>query len=258
MRYFSVDWVIDEIKALAARGVNLIHIGDDLFVCNKERVKIIAERIIAENLHKNIMYDCSGKTGLIDDEICMVLKSMNVKTLFFGFESGNERSLRYLKCGTTSVAKNKEAVELCRRHGLECWGTVIIGSPGETLEEMEDSIRFVDWAKNHGVTRMNIMILHPFPGTPVWQTALEKGIVSPNMNFDVLKLDSKEVTEGLMVDKAMRPEFIKLRDRAYRRVHSFKWKKFRSLLWSSPWLTFNLALASPGSSIKRMLVPTEP
>ena len=258
VRYFPVEWVIAEIKGLEARGVTLLHFADDLFACNKKRMKAISEKLRAEHLCERITYDCMGNAHLFDDETCELLKSMNVKVVFFGFESGNPRVLDYLKCHTSTVEENRAAVELCRRHGLDCWGNILIASPGETLEEMEDSIRFAAWAKSRGVTRICVAILVPFPGTPVWQTALKRGLVGVDMNFDRLKCDGKEVPAGMFVDDAMKPEFAKLRDRAFALVHTFKWKKAWSLVRDSPWDALKFTMGAPQALLRHMFVRTEP
>jgi radical SAM superfamily enzyme YgiQ (UPF0313 family) len=183
---------------------------------------------------------------------------MNVRPIFFGFESGDEQTLKYLKCGKTTVAENKEAVRLCQRYGFNCCGGLIIGSPGETLEQMENTIRFIDWAKKHGIMRLSVAVLYPFPGTPVWDVALKMGKVGTGMNFDVLKVTSKEATEGMLVDDAIKLEFIKLRDRVYRHIHSFKWTKARMLLRHSPWETLKFAFQASPSIIKRQFTPSIP
>ena len=258
VRYFPVNWVLGEIKALAARGVSLLNIGDDLFACNKKRLKAIADLIRADNLHQKIIFSCCGNTGVFDEETCVLLKSMNVKPIFFGFESGDELTLKYLKCDKNTIAENKQALLLCERFGFYSWGAVIIGSPGETLEQMENTIRFIDLAKKHGATRIGVAIMLPLPGTPVWETALKMGRVSLNMNFNALIWGSKEYNDGLMVEEALRPEFIKLRDRAIRRIHSFKWRKARLFFQASPWDTLMFAMRAPKGILLRMFRPEAP
>jgi anaerobic magnesium-protoporphyrin IX monomethyl ester cyclase len=260
VRYFEPEWVIEEIKSLAARGSSLITIADDLFACNKKRIKIISDLICAEKLQHKLVFACSGKTGVTDDDICQILRQMNVQIVFFGFESGNPRTLHYLKCGTGTMKANYEAVKLCRRHGLQVWGNVIIGSPGESIEEMEDSIRFIQWVKKNGGQRMCVAILIPFPGTPVWDEAVKKGIVGVDMNFDRLAVDAQEIVDGMMVDKKIKTEFIKLRNRAYKEAHSFKWQKAFRLLRNNPVQFIKMAfdISVSWKIARRLLQPTAP
>ena len=258
VRYSPVQWIIDEIKSLAKRGVTLINFTDDLFACNKKRLKRIAEAIQAENLHRKITFGCSAHAAIFDEEICELLKSINVKAIFFGFESGDEQILQYLKRGKSTVWQNKAAIKLCRQYGFDCSGTLILGSPGETMEQMENSIRFVDWGKKNGAVRLGFAVLTPFPGTPVWEEAHKRGKVSHMMDFDVLRMQSKASAEGILVADDIKPQFIRLRDRAHRHTHSFKFTKARMLFRHSPWETLKFAINAPRPIMRRLLVSSQP
>lgn len=258
VRYHSVDWVIQEIKTLVAMGATLIHFGDDLFACHKKRLREIAERIIAEGLHKRIAFGCSGQTGIFDEEMARILVSMNCKNIFFGFESGDPEVLGYLKAGKASVEDNRRVVLLCERYGIDVWGGLIIGSPGETPEQIDHTIEFIEWSKLHGVIRLCVAILYPFPGTPVWDLALQRGEVSLDMNFDELKMNAPRADAGMLVDPEHRPAFAKMRTKAFMAIHSFKWRKARMLFKSSPIETAWFAARSSGAIIKRLLNPLAP
>jgi radical SAM superfamily enzyme YgiQ (UPF0313 family) len=258
VRYFSAEWVVNEIKSLSKMGVTMITLGDDLFSCHKKRMRQIADRIQAEGLNRSIEFAVNGQAGIFDEEICEILKPMNTGPIFFGFESGDEKTLNYLKCGKTTVEGNRKVVELCRRFGFKCWGSFIIGSPGETLEQMENTIRFIDWAKQRGVWRLLVAVLHPFPGTPVWDIALKMGRVAPDMDFDKMKLNSRESIEGMLVDDKIKPQFIRLRDRAYAHLHWFKWKKAFMLFRNNPIDALLLAFRLSPFLYKRLLTPSAP
>jgi len=79
-----------------------------------------------------------------------------------------------------------KAVELCKKYGFKVGGTFIIGSPDETKEEMMETLEF---AKKLDLNKFGAYILVPYPGTPVWKSALEKGKVSEDMDFSLLKKD---------------------------------------------------------------------
>ncbi len=91
-------------------------------------------------LLNKVTFISNARVNLIDDEMCEILKKLNVKLVRFGFESGSERVLKYLKAGSASVKQNKEAIMICKRHNLTVLGAVIFGSPGETIEEMNETI----------------------------------------------------------------------------------------------------------------------
>jgi len=140
-RHFPVDWVIDEIKRLTQRGATHIYFSDDLFAASKTRLAEIMRRLKEERLD-HLRFAISANASMLDDATCALLEEMNVGFVFIGFESGDDTSLAYLKCGKNTVEMNRQAIRRCVAHGLMCWGAVIIGLPGET----EEAIRHLERA----------------------------------------------------------------------------------------------------------------
>jgi radical SAM superfamily enzyme YgiQ (UPF0313 family) len=117
------------------------------------------------------------------------LKAMGVASVNMGLESGCEEILAYLKDHVT-VEQNREAIEILHRHGLFVSGSFIIGSPRETESQMMETYAFLKEAPL-AITDVNILI--PYPGTPVWEYALGRGLVSEDMDWSRL-------TYGMVVD----------------------------------------------------------
>jgi radical SAM superfamily enzyme YgiQ (UPF0313 family) len=67
--------------------------------------------------------------------------------------------------------------------GMRVEAGIIIGSPGETREDMEATYRFLT---NAPIDSFGVQILSPLPGTRLWKQAEAKGLVSDTMNFDKL------------------------------------------------------------------------
>lgn len=187
VHFYPVDWVVRQIKAQAALGVTHMEFWDDLFAANKKRLRAIVEALEAEGL-TYIKYRAQLKTNHLDDETCELLRRMNFLIANFGFESANQRVLSYLKAGSAKVADHYRAVELCRKHDIRPVGSFIFGSPGEIWREQLDTVKFAWWAARKGADSLWYMPLTPYPGTPVWQDALEAGTVSNDMDFSKLTM----------------------------------------------------------------------
>jgi len=100
-----------------------------------------------------------------DREIAEALASIGVLNVGFGVESGNEEILERIGKDLT-LQQFREAFEVAREFGFETWGFFMLGLPGETIDTMEDTLRFAreldpDFAK--------FLILKPYPGTPVFK-----------------------------------------------------------------------------------------
>jgi radical SAM superfamily enzyme YgiQ (UPF0313 family) len=252
VRYFSIDWIMNEITNLIEKGCKFIHIVDDLFACNKRRLKEISINLYQRNLIKDITYDCSGTTGSFDEDICRILVGMNIKAIFFGFENGNQRILTYLKKGKTTVEDNKSVILICAKYNIKSWGSLIIGIANETIKEVEDTIEFIHWAKKNGVDRISVYPLIPYPGTPIWDEALSKGLVNIDMNFNLFNSDSMFCQDGIMVPLHKKREFYRLKAKCYKAIHSFKWRKAWKLFKNHPIKSFKFMLSSSWYIKKRL------
>lgn len=166
-RFHSVFRVIEMIDDLVNKGSKHIQIWDDLFTINRKRLREIAYWF--PGYKTKVKFNCQPRTDLIDDELCELLTEMGVNTCIFGFESGSDKTIKYLKNDTCTVGDNKKAILTCRKHGLKVQGSVIIGCPEETSKDMCKTIEFIEWAYKHGVERIWTFMLTPFPGTELWK-----------------------------------------------------------------------------------------
>ncbi|MGB2614042.1 MAG: radical SAM protein [Phycisphaerae bacterium] len=190
VRFFSAEYVVAEIEELIHRyGVSLISFYDDLFCANLPRLKEIARRMDERHLVGRVKFTCNARANIVSDEMAEVLKAMGVASVNMGLESGCKETLAYLKDRVT-VEQNREAMEILHRHGLFVSGSFIIGSPHETKAQMMETYEFLKRAPL-AITDVNILI--PYPGTPVWEYALARGLVSNGMDWSRL-------TYGMIVD----------------------------------------------------------
>jgi radical SAM superfamily enzyme YgiQ (UPF0313 family) len=190
VRFFSPEYVVSEIEELVRKySVKEIFFMDDLFIADKKRFFKIKELIKSKGLDKKVEFGASVRTNLITEEIVSVLKDMGVKFVTCGLESGNPGSLKYLKGESVSVGHNLRAIELCNNAGLRVVGSFVIGHPKETKRDMMDTYDFIKKNKLHYA---DVYMLTPFPGTPIWDYAKKRGLVSDHMDWSSLRMDFRE------------------------------------------------------------------
>ena len=194
-----------------------IHLFDDLFPISVDRVRAITELMKARGLHGKMTFGCAIRADMARDDILSALKEMGVVSLGMGLESGCQRTLEYLKGNGASVSKNLEAVRAAKRHGLSVSGTFIMGSPDETPEELDETYRFI---RASGLSSFFVYRLTPLPGTPVWDHAESRGLVSPDMDWDRLDVEYGRDDAVRLVNRmdpehldAMNSKFMRLRRR---------------------------------------------
>lgn len=232
VRLFSAEYVVKEIKELHEKyGVEMISFFDDLFIINPQRLADIAVLLKKEGLCGKIKFTCSCRANLVNENIAKLLKSMGVVSIGMGLESGSKRILNYLKGETVSIEQNKKAVEILKKYDIAVNASFIIGSPDETKEEIMETYRFI---KESSLDLVDIYILMPFPGTPVWDYAKEKNLVSDDMDWSKLTSNfDRDYRKALIISELYNREEIYKFYKKFRRLHLYLNAKN---IWHSPFL----------------------
>lgn len=187
VRFFSAEYVLTEIRELCDRyRVRLISFYDDLMLADADRLEKLIVLLKEEKIFGKIKFSLNARANLLTEDVVARLKAMNVVSVGMGLESGNERVLRYLKGRSSSLEANREAVRLLRKYRIAANASFVIGSPDETMEEVEDTYRFM---KEGGLNFVDTYVLTPFPGTPVWEEAVRKGKIHEEMDWERLNVN---------------------------------------------------------------------
>lgn len=231
VRYASAESVIAEISELVDNGVRMISFYDDNFVVNKIRLQQISSGIVADGLHKKVRFTCSARANNLTQEVIDMLKFMNVVSVGMGLESGCGRVLKYLK-GNISVQDNLQAINLLKDSGIQANASFVIGSPDETEMEMMKTYKFI---KTSRLDFPDIFLLTPYPGTPIWEYAVKRNLVSDDMNWSRLNInriaiDPKTV---IILSENITPEQMLSIYRKFRRLRLLRIIK---ALPGSPWI----------------------
>lgn len=221
VRFFSAEYVVREIAHLVRHyGVNEIDFCDDLFALDIARVKKIRDLLETERLLGKIDFFCAIRANLVTDEIIVLLKEIGVKSIGMGLESGCQETLTYLK-QNIDIRDNEKAVKIIKKHGLAVRGSFIIGSPQEERKDILETLAFI---KRNRLDGISTYLLTPFPGTPVWDYARTKGLVSDQMDWDKLSVRLEENSDSfiLLSEKLGRRElcelFLQFKKYAHRRA----------------------------------------
>ena len=187
VRFHSADYIADEIDLLVRQfGVNFISLYDDLFIAKIERIEALIRLLEKRRILDRIGFSCNCRANLVNHALAALLVRLGVKYVTMGLESGDEQTLRYLKGDNVTVAQNREAVRILREHGLRINAYFIIGAPRETGAQIMKTYNFIRQCKPDLV---EVNMLTPFPGTPVWEYAKGRNLVSEE-SFDWTKLNA--------------------------------------------------------------------
>lgn len=222
-RFFSAEYVLQEVKQILEKYKPYrINFFDDLFIADKERLKMMTELIENNGINKRLQFTISARANLIDQETVSLLKRMNVTIVNLGLESGSEKILQYLKGTNISVEDSKRAIKLLKGAHIETSASFIMGAPPETKEDLQETYNFI---RNSKLDLFEMYLLIPFPKTEIWDYALKKGLVSNNMNWNKLNFNfSNGFQDSIILNEYMSREelwgayqlFMKERRRRYR------------------------------------------
>jgi anaerobic magnesium-protoporphyrin IX monomethyl ester cyclase len=229
IRYNPVSRIIEELNEYVAHGTKVVRLADENFIGNKSRLKEIADLIISNNLHKKLKFSCWCRANTVTSEIVDILKSINVVSIKMGLESGSQRVLDYLK-GGVKIEDNIRAIELFKKAKIQVNADFIIGSPDETLDEMSETYKFI---KKMPLNFIDVNLFSAYPGTPIWEYALEKKLVSNDMNWDLvnIKLDQTKKSSIILSNVLNRYELMT----EYKRFKKIIFFKSVISIFDSPW-----------------------
>lgn len=244
IRFHSPEYVIKEIENVYNFSKTRdITIYDPIFLINKKRLRAIIELWEKHPLYRHINFGCLGRANLIDNEMAELAVRMGIHTVAIGFESNNEESLRYLKGGSVTTEDNQRAYDILTKHKIYVSAGIIIGSPMETEEQIMDTYRFI---KKNKLISGGVGHLVSIPGTPVWDYAISRGLVSEDMDF--LKLGANKLgKDTIFLSEKVTPEkmimlFKKFERLFKRRIFFRRVRRWKRYIYKNPFLLLKKSL----------------
>src|SRR5262245_33230207 len=164
----SVGHVIDEVRWAkhAFPALREFFFDDDTFTDDLRRTEAIARELGK----LGVTWSCNAKAN-VPRETLRVMRDNGLRLLLVGYETGNQQILHNIKKGMR-VDVAKRFTKDCRELGIVIHGTFILGLPGETRETIEETIRFATEINPHTI---QVSLAAPYPGTRLYQQALENG-----------------------------------------------------------------------------------
>lgn len=163
--------VADELEEATRLGIREFFFFDENFTFDKVRVIGICEEIRKRKLE--IYFDLRSRVDTVDREMLFALKRAGCQRIQFGVESGSDRILKVLKKGITTE-QAESALKLAREAGIFTYASFMLGNPGETREEILQTIRF---ALRLDPDFVDFSITMPLPLTELYRRGREAGII---------------------------------------------------------------------------------
>jgi anaerobic magnesium-protoporphyrin IX monomethyl ester cyclase len=209
VRYYPLELVADQFEyAIKILNAQFIFLWDDTVCLDINRLSELADELQRRKLG-NYKVAVNMRSSVVTKELCEALKRLNVVSWNCGFESGSNKMLKLIKGDGASLEKHKEEIALANDYGVTLSGSFIFGMPDEELEDMQQTLDFMEYIhKEKQAKRYRggfwYFCAAPLPGTRWWKIALEKGLVNTRMDWRRLTLQNWE--EHFLLDKKISKE----------------------------------------------------
>jgi tRNA A37 methylthiotransferase MiaB len=204
--------------------IQVFDIEDDNFTFDKERAKRLMSLIIGNFGEEKI--ELSAMNGVsfasLDEELLRLMKRAGFKTINLSYVS-TDPSMKERMGRPKTTTEFDEILKDAEQIGLNVIAYAILGMPGQTIEEMVDTLIYLMGKK----VLIGPSIYYPTPGTPLFERCKQDNILPPHqcqwrssafpietkefnrldlltlfrlarvINFIKGKMDGKELEEGM-------------------------------------------------------------
>jgi len=166
VRYNSLDRIIEDIKAAKEKyKVNTLVVWDDNFFVDMNRAYALLD--YCEQLDIKFEFANSFPVYRMDENLIMRLKRAGVEVASLAIESGCQRVLNeVMHKGHVKLEMVRKAIELLHKHGFYVKGMFVIGLPGETKAELEETVEFI---KTAGLNWVDVFSASPIAGSELYE-----------------------------------------------------------------------------------------
>ena len=232
-----IDKVIAEIRRIKEIWPSpFIEFADDNSFVNKRHSKRLLRSLAKENTRWFTETDVAIAE---DGELLDLMRESGCAQVLIGFESPSRRGLNGLEERTNWKAKQLDryarAIERIQDHGITVNGCFIFGLDGTGPESFDDVWNF---ARRSGLYEVQITVLTPFPGTPLYDRLRKEGRILReeawelctlfDVNFRPENMSVPELESGFrdLAEKLYSAQVTRERREKYRQ----RWRRSRRLI----------------------------
>ncbi len=183
----SPENVVRELQFLKEKyGIEEIIFEDDNITLDKARAEKLFDMMVAENLR--LLWTVPNGIALftVDENLLSKMKRSGCYKVNFAVESGCQRVLDQVIKKPLNLANLSQLIKYARNIGLQVGAFFIVGLPGETLDEIRESFRYM---RRHKLFMANISVAMPLPGSELYKQVIDNNyFVNATAGRDLISL----------------------------------------------------------------------
>jgi radical SAM superfamily enzyme YgiQ (UPF0313 family) len=173
LRRHSPEAIVRWIARWREAGIHQFFFVDNTFNLPPSHAKEICRRLIDHGL--NVKWWSILYPAHVDKELVELMGKAGCDQVSIGFESGSERILKNMNKRFT-LKDVRQISGMLSNQGIRRMGFLLLGTPGETRESVEESLVFADSLK---LESMKITVgVRIYPHTSLAKMAVDEGVIS--------------------------------------------------------------------------------
>lgn len=160
----SAAKVVDElISLLNDYSPDTFWFVDDVFTISHKWLREFQKELTSRKVR--IRYECITRADRMNEEVVNILKETGCARVWIGAESGSQKVIDLMD-RRVRVEQVREMIRLTRRQGIEAGTFIMLGYPGETEADIEETIHHL---KESSPDHFTITVAYPIKGTELFQ-----------------------------------------------------------------------------------------
>lgn len=192
-RFRSAQNVISELETLARTyGAEEIFFEDENMSLNKTRMQEICDLLVKKQLKFELFAQQGLRADTLDKKTLEKMHAAGFRRIVLAPESGVQRVVRDVIGKNLDLKNIEEVIKTCRKIGIQTSGYFVIGIPGETKDDIKNTLSYAKKLRRFGGFNFIFNNALPIVGTRMYKEAKEKGY---------LLKDGKELEESIIYDR---------------------------------------------------------
>lgn len=177
--------LIDDLAHLQAEyGINGVKFYDADWFVNPKRAVAFCEEVMRRDLNLSWAASINPndiiKARRTQPDLLQKVAASGCTRLLMGMDSGSDRVLDEIIKKNITRAQLKDVAAEIANHGILGSYSFIVGFPGETVDEVEETYALIEEMRTLTPTpETRVHLFAPYPGTPLYNEALRFGFIPP-------------------------------------------------------------------------------
>jgi magnesium-protoporphyrin IX monomethyl ester (oxidative) cyclase len=172
----SAKNVVDEIAhCIEKYGITEFHFEDENMTLNNERARDICRLIDKKGLKIKWQTPNGIRAGVTNNDTLDEMKKSGCCHITVAPESGSERVIKEIMNKEQDLESVTRIVKHASKIDLKTAAFFIIGLPGETIQDVKLSIKYICQLAIAGIDEVGISLFIPLPGSELYDTLLKQG-----------------------------------------------------------------------------------